>query len=258
MALLQRLRSVSSRSWPLYASLSRAASTSTSQLYTPAYEAVLIDAAGTLLSPSEPVAEVYLNYANKYGCKLTEDDILKGFRRAYNMPWTQSQLRYVGDARPFWRHIVTHATGCTSNDMFEEIYLHYARGAAWKLADGVKPALEKLKDAGLKLAVVSNFDTRLRPLLAELGVSHLFDHITISAEVGVEKPNPMIFELTLEKLRVHADNAVHVGDDRRNDVWGARDARVEAWLWGVDVDSFDAVVDRVLYGKHLEAEEAVA
>jgi REG-2-like HAD superfamily hydrolase len=165
------------------------------------------------------------------------------------MPWTESKLRYVGDARPFWRHIVSHATGCTSEPMFEDIYAHYASASAWKLSDGVVPALTQLKDNGLKLAVVSNFDTRLRPILHELGVTHLFDEIIVSAEVGVEKPNPMIFEIALSRLQVDADNAVHVGDDRRNDIWGARDARVEAWLWGVDVESFDEVVERVLQGR---------
>ena len=96
--------------------------------------------------------------------------------------------------------------------------------------------------AGLKLAVVSNFDTRLRPLLSGLGISRLFDAIIVSAEVeslfaskifmrthqqhipheccclaqvGVEKPNPGIFEHACGLLGVEPREAVHVGDDRR-------------------------------------------
>lgn len=37
------------------------------------------------------------------------------------------------------------------------------------------------------------------------------------------------------------EEAVHIGDDRRNDLWGARDAGCDAWLWGSDVYSFKEV-----------------
>jgi hypothetical protein len=47
----------------------------------PPYHAVLIDAAGTLLSPSENVADVYLKYAQKHGCTLSTQELLEGFRR---------------------------------------------------------------------------------------------------------------------------------------------------------------------------------
>ena len=70
--------------------------------------------------------------------------------------------------------------------------------------------------AGLKLGIVSNFDTRLRPILKELSLDQLFDAIVISAEVGVEKPNPTIFEAACQQLGVLPEEAVHVGDDRRH------------------------------------------
>jgi len=44
----------------------------------------------------------------------------------------------------------------------------------------------------------------------------------------------------LERL-LKPEDAVHVGDDRRNDIWGARDAGCDAWLWGSDVHSFKEV-----------------
>jgi len=42
-------------------------------------------------------------------------------------------------------------------------------------------------------------------------------------------------------LDVKPEDAVHIGDDRRNDIWGARDAGCDAWLWGSDVHSFKEV-----------------
>ena len=47
----------------------------------PQVKALLIDAAGTLLIPSERCADVYLRYGRKYGCDLSEPEILQRFRR---------------------------------------------------------------------------------------------------------------------------------------------------------------------------------
>eukprot|EP00882_Tetradesmus_deserticola_P006793 GHRQ01007152.1.p1 GENE.GHRQ01007152.1~~GHRQ01007152.1.p1 ORF type:complete len:293 (+),score=101.96 GHRQ01007152.1:173-1051(+) len=221
----------------------------------PAYKAVLVDAAGTLLVPTERTADVYLRYASKYGVQLTEYEVLRRFRSAYNMPWGRSQLRYVGDGRPFWRFIVEQSTGCCNEQLFEEVYEYYAQADAWALAPGAVQALRKLRASGIQLAVVSNFDTRLRPILAALGVDDLFDAVVVSAEVQAEKPNPVIFETALQQLGLRPGEVVHVGDDRRNDVWGARDAGVAAWLWGVDVHSFDQVARRVLLGPAAEDDE---
>lgn len=102
-------------------------------------------------------------------------------RSAYNTPWGGSKLRYVDDARPFWRHIVSLSVGSNNEALFEEVYTYYAEAHAWKLAPGAVAALAKLKGAGVKLAVCSNFDTRLRPVLRALGVDHLFDAIVVSA-----------------------------------------------------------------------------
>lgn len=176
------------------------------------------------------------------------------FCSAYNTPWGHSQLRYVGDGRPFWRFIVEKSTGCANEALFEELYQYYIRPEAWQLAPGAVSALNKLRAAGVRLAVVSNFDTRLRPILTALEVDKLFDAVVVSAEVGAEKPNPVIFETAMQQLGVRPYEVVHVGDDRRNDVWGARDAGVAAWLWGVDVHSFDEVAKKVLKGPAAYAE----
>lgn len=215
---------------------------------TPHIKALLVDAAGTLLIPSESVTDVYLRAAARHGVVgLSEQQVLDNFRRAYNMPWAASRLRYVDDARPFWRRIVTLSVGSSNEALFEEVYEYYSEGRAWKLAPGAVAALTRLRAAGVKLAVCSNFDTRLRPVLRALGVDKLFDAIVVSAEVGAEKPSPIIFEAAVQQLGVKPSECVHVGDDRRNDVWGGRDAGVTAWLWGNDVHSFDEVARRVLH-----------
>jgi len=63
----------------------------------------------------------------------------------------------------------------------------------------------------------------------------------LNFQVAAEKPNPTIFLKACELLGVKPEEAVHIGDDRRNDIWGARDAGCDAWLWGSDVYSFKEV-----------------
>lgn len=210
------------------------------------HKALLVDAVGTLVLPSQPMAQIYRQIGEKYGVEYSETEILNRYRRAYEQPWGRSRLRYVNDGRPFWQFIVSSSTGCSDSQYFEELYNYYTTEKAWHLCDpNAEKVFKALRKAGVKLAVVSNFDTRLRPVLQALGCDQWFDAVAVSAEVEAEKPNPTIFLKACEFLGVNPEDAVHVGDDRRNDVWGARDAGCDAWLWGSDVHSFEEVAQRI-------------
>ncbi|KAI0497456.1 hypothetical protein KFK09_020683 [Dendrobium nobile] len=210
------------------------------------HKALLVDAVGTLLVPSQPMAQIYRQFGEKYGVLFSEDEILKRYRWAYEQPWGRSRLRYVDDGRPFWQFIVASSTGCSDSQYFEELYQYYTTDKAWHLCDpDAEKVFEAVREAGVKVAVVSNFDTRLRPLLRALKCDQWFDAVAVSAEVAAEKPNPTIFIRACELLGVKPEDAVHVGDDRRNDIWGARDAGCDAWLWGSDVHSFKEVAERI-------------
>ncbi|WOL04048.1 N-acylneuraminate-9-phosphatase [Canna indica] len=210
------------------------------------HKALLVDAVGTLVVPSQPMAQIYRQIGEKYGVKYSEDEILYRYRWAYQQPWGRSRLRYVNDGRPFWQYIVSSSTGCSDMEYFEELYKYYTTEKAWHLCDpNAENVFKALRKAGVKTAVVSNFDTRLRPLLQALKCDNWFDAVAVSAEVSAEKPNPTIFLKACELLGVKPEEAVHVGDDRRNDLWGARDAGCDAWLWGSDVNSFKEVAQRI-------------
>jgi len=75
---------------------------------------------------------------------------------------------------------------------------------------------------------VSNFAPTLRTILRHKSILHYFDPIIISTEVGVEKPNPAIFRLALERSGLKAERVLHVGDHDVNDIWAARQAGITA------------------------------
>ena len=226
----------------------RYATASLSDFLQPTFEALFVDAAGTLLHPSESMVDVYTRYGRRFGLSLSSNEILERYRRAYATPWAKSPIRYVEDGRPFWRFIVKDTTGIDNKEMFEDVYEYYARGEAWTVAEGAEIALRNIRESGMKTAIVSNFDSRLHRILDDLGLTPMFDAIIVSADVSAEKPNPVIFMKACEELGVDPDHVIHVGDDRRNDIKGARDAGCFAWLWGDDVMSFNQIQKRIETG----------
>lgn len=94
----------------------------------------------------------------------------------------------------------------------------------------VAEVLDALRARGLRLAVVSNWDITLRGRLADLGVADRFDAVFASAEVGVSKPDPVIFHMACDALGVEPADALHCGDDEANDLGGARGAGCRAVL----------------------------
>jgi putative hydrolase of the HAD superfamily len=94
----------------------------------------------------------------------------------------------------------------------------------------VVPALEALRAAGLKLAVVSNSEGTLAALLDRMDFTRHFDTIVDSWVLGVTKPAPAIFHTALERVGARPAEAVMVGDSLKADVAGAQAVGIAAAL----------------------------
>ncbi len=92
------------------------------------------------------------------------------------------------------------------------------------------PALELLKSAGHRMAVVSNWDISLHRTLDMLGLDQYFEVVIASLEEGVEKPDPRLFAIALNHLGAESGQAAHVGDNPIDDLQGARDAGIRGIL----------------------------
>ena len=195
-----------------------------------------IDAAGTLIRPWPSVGLIYANTAKKFGIpaeeKLTEKYFLNALKKAQK---EDSQTKV--NEKDFWRKVVNETLrpfGETTDldPVFEELWNLFAKGDCWRLSDGVKETLHELKKRGYQLAVLSNNDSRLRPVLADLEVNHYFQEIFISSEIGYEKPHPRIFKFVEEKMELPPEHIIHLGDSYTRDFEGARNAEWSAILFG--------------------------
>jgi len=107
---------------------------------------------------------------------------------------------------------------------------------AWRrIGTGVRESLDRLRDAGLKLAVVSNSEGTLEKMLEEIDLRSPFEVVLDSSVVGVTKPDPRMFQLALERLNVSPAEALMVGDSPSADVDGAHAAGIRAAL----IDPYD-------------------
>src|SRR5690606_37337940 len=107
---------------------------------------------------------------------------------------------------------------------FPELYERFVQPDAWEIFEDVRPTLDRLAHAGIRMAVVSNWDERLRPLLQQLRLNHYFETLHISCEAGAPKPSPIIFAQAAAGLGLPPQEILHVGDSFEMDFEGARDA----------------------------------
>jgi putative hydrolase of the HAD superfamily len=108
----------------------------------------------------------------------------------------------------------------------------HAKTHLWRrVANGARATLHALGRRGYRLGAVSNSDGRVAELLEEVRLAPAFEVIIDSHHVGVEKPDPRIFEIALARFGGAAFEAIYVGDFYAVDVLGARRAGVEPVLF---------------------------
>ncbi|MGQ0809759.1 MAG: HAD-IA family hydrolase [Nitrospiraceae bacterium] len=200
-------------------------------------QVIFFDAAGTLFHVKGSVEEIYLRYAENYGVKRTDDSLVavraafaRAFREAPPPVFSATEAAEIKQCERLWWfdivHHVFYRVGMFAgfDDFFEEIFGAFEGAQCWTLYPETVEVLKKLKEEGLELGIVSNFDSRLFQVLRSLGIRDFFDTITIASLAHAAKPAAEIFRVALRKHAVDPEEAVHVGDSVQDDVEGARNA----------------------------------
>lgn len=186
-------------------------------------QAVTIDLAGTLLFPHPSVAAVYAACARTHGVEVDIDRLNAAF------PLALKGAPKSAPAEAYWREVVQRTfgpslPGAKFETVFRACWEAFGRGSAWKVAPATVTALTALRFLGIKIAALSNADARMHQVLAEKGLTQLFDAVYLSGETGHAKPSPQAFAQAARHLGVAVSALVHVGDDPKEDGEGARDA----------------------------------
>jgi putative hydrolase of the HAD superfamily len=199
------------------------------------YDAVFFDVGNTLLHPHPSVGHVCEEILRRSGRihSLDQieallplvDDYYEDRYRTDDTFWTCDERAaeiWVGMYSVLCRHLGIPDEEAAGLAL--EVYDAFGDASRWKAYADVAPALERLRAAGVKTGVISNWDTRLEGILAGLGLGSRLDVVVSSAVVGLHKPDPRIFELACAQVGVRPCDCAHVGDHFYSDVIGARAA----------------------------------
>jgi putative hydrolase of the HAD superfamily len=195
------------------------------------HDAVMFDAAETLFTTRGTVGEIYHAVAQRFGSRATAEEIQQAFQREFRHSGPLS----TESEQAWWRDVVHRVfldVGMLENfdAFFAEVYDQFRDSRGWRLFPETRSVLGRLRLIGLKLGVVSNFDSRLYTVLNDLQILDFFDVITISSETGYAKPHPGIFAAAVQSAGVPASRVLFTGDSLMDDCQAARDAGLDAYL----------------------------
>lgn len=201
------------------------------------FHTIFFDAAGTLMLPRRPIAELYLRHATRFGFVADRPDQIRSelkasFHRVFRhssplcFPGLTAEVR-IEREREWWRRVVRLTfEGLGRFPRFDEyfafLYDWFGSSRAWRLEASCLKTLHSLKKRGRQLGIISNFDSRLYGLLEQFEIAGSFDCVVISSEAPAAKPERPIFETALLRAGAKSECCVHVGDSYRMDYQGAR------------------------------------
>ncbi len=197
-------------------------------------QTVFFDAAGTLFHVRGSLGKIYSDMMARHGARMASETVEIRFKQAFA---TAPPLTFPGAAsediprleRAWWRTLVAQVMHPAEpfekfEECFNDLFELFQTERGWELDPGAKPLLDYLASGGRTMGIVSNFDSRLRSILHNLGIAHYFKSVTVATEAGIAKPNPEIFRLAMRRHGLATGEAIYVGDSMKRDVEASRAA----------------------------------
>ena len=204
------------------------------------YETILFDVGDTLVRVPKPAA-VYHQILAQHGCPLSlqrMDEMLAETRRIVE----QSIPLLIGEDLSLDRRaaadrralhvdtIISLASPPEPMGVRQAFFDLYVGTEFFTLYPDVVATLQRLREDGYRLGVVSNWEGRLRQLFAAHGIDEYFDFVVVSELEGYVKPHPALYRRALELAGTAAHRTLHVGDKLREDVQGAAQVGIRTVL----------------------------
>ncbi len=196
-------------------------------------KAISFDAAGTLVDVQYDPVRFALEGATALNLELDPQvasevygRLLLGGRKQYEIINRDGSL---SECRQFWVDLTESWLDQLGADIrlaenlvrVVESRMFAENQEVFQLYDDVLPVLDYCDQKGIRLAMISNWDYTLEPALRAAGIFERFEVVVASLIFGVEKPDPLIFDHTLELLGLDAGQVWHIGDDPVADILGA-------------------------------------
>ncbi|AZB71958.1 HAD-IA family hydrolase [Synechococcus elongatus] len=209
-------------------------------------QVIFFDAVGTLFGVKGSVGLAYRQLALEFGvdanARRLNDAFYAAFQEAPPLAFPEAPPAQVPALEYEWWQAIARRTFERSGDLeqfsdqtfadfFHALYRYFQGPEPWFVYDDVWPLLDYWRDRGVALGIISNFDSRIYPVLDSLGLAPYFSSVTISPEVGAAKPDRLVFATALAQQQCQPHQAWHIGDSFREDVRGAQAAGLQPiWL----------------------------
>lgn len=200
--------------------------------------AVFLDIGDTVMRPNPSWEHIYAIAFEEHGVQIRLEELRDALRAAYHHGgWGFEDGFEPSEDTSFRRTveidqaaIAELGIGPMPDSFFRRLSELFMLVSNWHVFPDVMPALDAIRERGLKIGAVSNWVWQLPELMHSLELVSQFDFIAASARVGFEKPHPQIFRYALEQAGVEAGEALHVGDHLDADVAGAQGVGIPAVL----------------------------
>jgi putative hydrolase of the HAD superfamily len=194
-------------------------------------EAVFFDAGETLLTPKGTWSGKSVEVLRERGHDVSVEALQAAWRHGgqHFLNAAEDGVKFsLSDhaSHTFWTalyHDMLDYLEINDEDAPEVLYATFSDPANYELFPDAVPTLLALKERGLKLGVISNFESWLNTMLEALDVTVHFDVIAVSGDLGWEKPDPRIFTWAMDQAGVTPEQSLHVGDGPTFDAQPAHD-----------------------------------
>ncbi|KAH8828087.1 HAD-like domain-containing protein [Flagelloscypha sp. PMI_526] len=211
----------------------------------PRIKLVTFDALHTILKPRFPISVQYARVFEPYLGPLDVGRVQASMKSAIRSMQKEKPV-YDGGAVGWWHAVIQktalgaganpEATAKHLDEIASRLMRVFTSKEGYSTFNDTIDTFKQLRENGVKLAVISNADSRMHNVLKDLALTEYLDAVVLSEDIRIAKPDAMIFREALARVNVATSSNIqnqemlHVGDELDCDYHGAKNAGMNALL----------------------------